>query len=276
MKISFFVTFFHGLAILLLLLFHTSSSKKETRRPVVVKTYVQNFEPPRRAKELSLAKPIAPPAPAAAPVEEEEPKEEPQLELKEEPTVSVEPEPQEVPKVTTRAAPKKAAAKKAPVKPKKPVTKKQSAQSSVKKELTKAKANPNQQKLISMMKESLNALNGAGSSQKGSSLQTQGLGKTLGKLASETLTFERNYEEELILYLESILSLPEKGEVKLKLTLNRDGSMQKIGILKATSDRNRNYVETKLALRSFPAFGKHFKNETAHTFTITLTSENSR
>jgi hypothetical protein len=132
------------------------------------------------------------------------------------------------------------------------------------------KESTHQKKLVSLMQQSLAALSETETAPMKASL------KTIGKLASDELFFETKYEEELILYLESWLTLPEKGEVKLKLTLKRDGSVEKIAILKATSERNSAYIESKLISLSFPRFDAHFKGENAHTFTITLKSENSR
>jgi hypothetical protein len=123
----------------------------------------------------------------------------------------------------------------------------------------------NHDKLISLVQESLNTLN----SPKGNPTKTQ-KATPIKSLASELLTFEAKYEEELISYLEALLSLPEKGEVKIKLTLKREGSVQSLEILKAASHKNREYIQTSLPSCSFPSFGTHFKGETTHTFTLNL------
>jgi hypothetical protein len=131
------------------------------------------------------------------------------------------------------------------------------------------------EKLISLMKQSLTALNDTSTSTpKGKDPPTRL--NTLGKLKSETLSTESLYETELIGYMESLLCLPEKGKVKISLTLNRDGVLQELKILEASSLKNRHYIETMLPALSFPAFGVRFKNELSHTFAIMLTSENLR
>ncbi len=133
---------------------------------------------------------------------------------------------------------------------------------------------PNHDKLISMVQKSLNTLNSTHAGEANpTSGKTPGSHKTIGTLASEALAFEAKYEQELTSYLEALFSFPEKGEVKVKLTLKREGNVQDIEILKASSAKNREYVATSLASCSFPAFGTHFKGETAHTFTLNLTSE---
>jgi len=137
------------------------------------------------------------------------------------------------------------------------------------KKTARSKENPNQEKLISMMHQSLATLNTtASTSQPATPMKPN----AIGKLTSETLSFEAKYEEELVLYLESLLSFPENGEVKLRLTLRREGSVQKIAILSSTSERNGKYIEATLATYSFPPFCAHYKGESTHTFTLTLTN----
>ena len=126
---------------------------------------------------------------------------------------------------------------------------------------------PPQDKLIALMQESLNNLGKAPSVEKSTAVS-----KSIGKLASETLSFEADYEEELILYLETQIFLPEQGDVKLKLTLTKTGGVSKIDIIACPSERNKKYVESALAACVFPTFGKHFKGQSTHTFSITLKS----
>jgi hypothetical protein len=90
------------------------------------------------------------------------------------------------------------------------------------------------------------------------------------ELKSATLQFERNYQEELIVYLEQLLSLPEEGQIKLQLTLSREGVIRAHRILFATSEKNRNYLESMFPALHLPSFGSCFKGEKTHTFTIAL------
>ena len=136
-----------------------------------------------------------------------------------------------------------------------------------------ASTSPKQnEKLISLMQQSLNTLN---TSKKEVTSTQKTTARTIGKLASEALSFETAYEEELVSYLTSRLSFPEQGEVTLKLTLTRAGSIDKVTIVKATSDRNKSYIEAALSTLSFPSFGSHFKDETTHLFTLTLICKHS-
>lgn len=238
MKSALIVCIAHLLVIALVCL-HVPNKRQVTRKQIRVNTYVQNEQ--KKPKYLKLDEPISL-------IVEKEKEEAPKREAPK----------REAPKPTPKPSNKKPASKKAP-------------QKTVKKSV---KANPEQQKLMSMVQESLQTLNASGQASEKSSSKTQG--KAIGKLASEALTFSSHYEDELVSYLESLLILPEKGSVKLKLTLAREGSVEEIVIVNATSDRNRSYVESSLASRHFPPFGSQFKGEKAHTFTITLTSENSR
>lgn len=253
MKISFIVILSHLLVISSLIYLQSPSHKRAPRNRVVVRT---KFEAPASPKLLKLDHPISLliPSPPTA-----------------EPIASVEPEPPKpavVKPIESKTPPKltpKASKQPAPVtKPKttaKPIVKKEQPK--------KEQPNPNQQKLISMMQQSLNRLETGGAQERHTAQSSRA---TIGALASEALSFEAKYEEELVIYLESLLSLPEKGDVKLKLTLKREGNVQKIDILKTTSESNKKYVESTLIPCCFPSFGSHFKGEIAHTFTITLVS----
>jgi len=311
MKIALSVIFAHICVIGALLYVHTPPIKAMTRRPVVVKTYTSSAPKYLKLdKPISLlvasSEPLVPePMEIKQPELELDPEPEPQVK-QQEPEVKSEPEkkgkaaesespplikktPIETTKKVESPSPpkvKKTIEKKKPEEPKpskvKAATKtpekstaakhpsKNSQKPTIKKEST-SKANPSQEKLIAMMQQSLKTLSGTCAAQASTPIAASS--KTIGKLASETLTFGIDYEEELASYLETHLTLPEKGNVRLRLTLKREGSVQKIEILTASSDRNRHYVETALAGRSFPAFGSQFKGENSHTFTLTLISK---
>lgn len=81
------------------------------------------------------------------------------------------------------------------------------------------------------------------------------------------------YQRALASKLRSLLTLPEFGDVKLKLTLARTGKVVKIEILSAKSKRNQSYVEEHLAGATMPAFGENFNGSNQETFTLTLKSE---
>lgn len=89
-----------------------------------------------------------------------------------------------------------------------------------------------------------------------------------------TLTVrEATYRDELASRLRLLLRLPEYGEVKVNLTLDRLGGVSKVVIKSAESIANRNYIEKTLPVLSFPAFGINFESATEYTFLITLKNE---
>lgn len=87
------------------------------------------------------------------------------------------------------------------------------------------------------------------------------------------LSFEKSYQDDLAIYLRHHLLLPEHGDIKVDLTLDRKGKVMDVKILKSKSERNKKYIEKTLSDLSFPSFGENFKNEKQHTFTLTLKSE---
>lgn len=92
-------------------------------------------------------------------------------------------------------------------------------------------------------------------------------------LSSESLFFEMNYQEKLTAHLQHLLTLPEKGDVKIKLSLKRNGRLEGLEILAFSKVSNRDYVKNTLPTLTFPPFGSQFKGENVHSFSITLTSE---
>lgn len=80
------------------------------------------------------------------------------------------------------------------------------------------------------------------------------------------------YEDGLISRLKFMLKLPETGDVKVSLTLNRQGKVVKSEILSSENPVNRKSVETHLPAIQFPPFGQAYIGESTHTFTLTLTN----
>ena len=70
-----------------------------------------------------------------------------------------------------------------------------------------------------------------------------------------------------------MLRLPEFGEVKIKLTLERTGRVIKVQVLNAESELNRKYIEKEIESLALPPFGNNFKGMTEFTFSITLSNE---
>ncbi|MCP5468998.1 MAG: hypothetical protein H7A36_00635 [Chlamydiales bacterium] len=89
----------------------------------------------------------------------------------------------------------------------------------------------------------------------------------VGELQCENLA---TYESVLIEYLKQLLELPEEGEVKVQLTLDRHGKVVKHRITSATNIHNQTYVDREIAQLCLPPFENYFKGESTHTFPITL------
>lgn len=84
---------------------------------------------------------------------------------------------------------------------------------------------------------------------------------------------ESNYRDELASRLKLLLSLPEYGEVKIKLTLDRNGKVSKVEVVKAENTANKKYVEKTLPTLKFPPFGNYFGDAETYTFLISLRNE---
>lgn len=97
------------------------------------------------------------------------------------------------------------------------------------------------------------------------SIQTEG--------TSALTVREMGYRDELASRLKLLLKLPEHGEVKLKLTLERSGSVEKVIILSAENVSNRKYIEKTLPTLTFPSFGDNFGDHKNYTFLISLGNE---
>lgn len=246
MKIPAIVICAHILLLASLLYLRPPEPKPKPRVPVAVQTYLIQEEKPKIAqpsKPVAETKPVElqpkqqPAAPKPKPVAQEKPK----------------PAAQEKPKPAQQAKPKPkpAAQVKAEPKPHAP-----------------SKPDPNREKLKQMMQQSLASLD----SSPHDHAKTEPATRQIGALASEALNFESAYQDRLAALLQSALTLPEKGDVKLSLTVTRSGSVKSVSVKNAASERNQHYVEEALPGLLLPPFENHFKGENAHTFSITLTS----
>lgn len=84
---------------------------------------------------------------------------------------------------------------------------------------------------------------------------------------------ESSYISELRHRLELMLKLPERGDVKILLTLNRSGNVDNLTIVNSKSEANKLYVEGKLPKATFSNFGTNFTNHDKYTFQITLKNQ---
>jgi outer membrane biosynthesis protein TonB len=83
---------------------------------------------------------------------------------------------------------------------------------------------------------------------------------------------EMSYRDELASRLKLLLRLPEYGDVKVDLTIDRMGKVVKIAIVSAESVVNRKYIEKTLPEVAFPAFGTNYETAAEYTFTVTLSN----
>ena len=79
---------------------------------------------------------------------------------------------------------------------------------------------------------------------------------------------EADFVRMLTEHLEQSLHLPDFGEVKIALTLQENGTVIKVVVLKVESEKNRRYLEAHLPLLKFP----HLKQK-QNTFILTFCNE---
>lgn len=76
------------------------------------------------------------------------------------------------------------------------------------------------------------------------------------------------YGEFLIAYLQNSLDLPEYGEVRVRLEIDRFGSLIHCEILETQSVKNGEFLKNQLPTLSFPCLNDFDIFETSQTFTI--------
>jgi hypothetical protein len=79
---------------------------------------------------------------------------------------------------------------------------------------------------------------------------------------------EGSEEETLASFLQTSLNLPEFGEVKIQMTIKKDGTIARLTVLQAESHKNKAYLEKNLPLLRFPLILDKEK-----TFTFTFCNE---
>lgn len=174
--------------------------------------------------------------------------------------------------------------KKAPKKqePPKKVTKKTPKMIEKKKPATEKKkeVDPKKAELLAKAKENLSkVLNGEsfkGQKSESSVSNLQDLGK-IDALKIDSVdvqaTEDMGYAGSLASCLRKMLCLPEQGEVKVCLTLDRRGNFVDVEFLGSKSAYNEKYLEKTIPGIKYPPFGKSFENEPKHSFIITLTND---
>lgn len=87
------------------------------------------------------------------------------------------------------------------------------------------------------------------------------------------LLTEEDYSSSLIEYLQDQLRLPDTGDVKIELTLRRDGSVESVKVLSAQSEKNRKRLEENLPKLQFPPFPKEEKEKKSKVFILTFCND---
>ena len=228
-----------------------SKQKPAPKKPAHLVVHTVQLEKPRQKQIAALPQPHPPQKQVTSPAKATKPKSQPIPAQKTTPPTN---KPIPAPKPAAPKSKPKASAVKTPPKP------------------TTAKPDPkpteNQAnlELLALMEQSLVGLEKV--KQKSSVAPSA---TKVGKLKSETLS-ETTYQQMLVSYLQERLQFPENGEVKIKLTVSRTGSIEKSIVMTATSASNERYIHENLRDITLPAFGSNFKGESEHTFSLTLTS----
>lgn len=89
-------------------------------------------------------------------------------------------------------------------------------------------------------------------------------------LKSNSKEFLPEYEEMLAGTLQALLEFPEQGEMKLQIWMNRQGKVERLTVQESTSPTNTRYIHQALPTLILPPFGKFYKGEEKHLFSLTL------
>ncbi|MBS0635016.1 MAG: hypothetical protein JSR37_06105 [Verrucomicrobia bacterium] len=256
------------------------SEPKTTPKPAAPKP-----EPKAQAKTTPKATPKATPKPSTKPSTKPQPK-------KKEVT-----KPQATkskPKETSKQKEKEQALAKEKAAKEKAAQQKANQEKAAKERAAKEKAAKEQAaKQQALLDKALSSLNSASKiegkkASVAASVAKQGTSKgpaAIGSLSAEALVAidtsdvqnctpqERTYYDELVSRLKLSLKLPDYGEVKLQLTVNRSGKVVSVKSVKSKSSKNSDYIQKALPKLHLPPFGQNFTGENEHTFRLTLSNE---
>ncbi len=90
----------------------------------------------------------------------------------------------------------------------------------------------------------------------------------IDSLSVDETSSDDSYAETLVVHLKQALNLPDYGEVKIQLTLSKDGDVEKLVVVKSESEKNKHYLEKHLPRLKFPSL-----NSESHTFVLTFCNE---
>lgn len=132
------------------------------------------------------------------------------------------------------------------------------------------KRGKNSQKLLQELEESIAKIEGKDFAKKQRASPSTPLSLQIDAKRGKGEEATGMYADSLVGQLKQALHLPDFGEVKIQLTLRKDGSLAKIVVLKTESEKNRRYLETHLPHLKFPPLeGK----EKEKTYTLTFCNE---
>src|SRR5579872_4509183 len=235
----------HLLAIFAMTAHHFATRKLRPARPIAVRT----LPPPKpasipvsRADTKSASAPVAMQTakPVSAPVKKATPKPE-----------------------AKKTEPAKTAAKK-PATPK-PVPKKQEIAEEIP---------PTQNEALREIAKSLESLAAAAAAapefkpEKTALVLPKALALSQPKIATEFSDTPPTYEENLIAFLQNALDLPERGDVQIKLEIDRFGHLNECEILDARNSKNGEFLKKRLPELDYPCFNDFGITDLTQTFTI--------
>jgi len=90
----------------------------------------------------------------------------------------------------------------------------------------------------------------------------------LSQFVSSSPLEVESVESQLVCFLHDTLSLPEVGEVKVELVVDKNGMVQKVIVLSSESEKNKQYLQTHLPRLKFP-----MQFEQDKTWTLTFSNE---
>ncbi len=97
--------------------------------------------------------------------------------------------------------------------------------------------------------------------------------KIESKKAPVEIKEEPTYGEYLVAYLQSALDLPEYGEVRAKIEIDRFGKLIHCEIVEAKSKKNGEFLKNQLPDLTFPCLNDFGIVDATHIFTITFRND---
>ncbi len=266
----------HVVFLLVILISPQFAPRKKDHKPLIVKTFI-----PKAAAKIAAVEKKSPrsiPAPkAATPLPQK-----PQVKKQELPKTQNKPK-LEPKKEATPAPVKKQAAKPAPAVKKEPAIADKTFRKAKQTEPKKTPPPPNRAKisdsLLQELEESIAKIENKSDKTKlsqsthANKAPLAPIALQIDAMTNDSSEEESDYRSALVNHLHRALSLPDYGEVKIQLSLRQDGTVAKVIVLKAQSEKNRQYLESNLPRLKFPRFDGAYANTNESTFVLTFCNE---